>query len=296
MAKTKTFPCCDSFKFLQIVKIASSKGVIFFTCVILLLLLLLPIIPLLVSKLAVSNPNIKAGEVSRALASVAILSLLRFAIRPLSHLWTVAFVTPTFLATSSKVSPNSILLRNLETYCKGIIEKFSPEGVYKYEKIFYDGTTSSYMKELTQAIQDGDDDLVDTILDCFLTEEKISVKDKILRNTLKELYTQGYNVFPRTVGKTITVNGEKISLTNSQRARFREVYQDANKVIKILVNSIQYKKVNAEIQAKVINKIYDYYYDIAMEDLTGEDVVNEKDRLFYTAIPIEKLVLIIQWL
>ena len=187
-----------------------------------------------------------------------------------------------------------IPLRNLETYCKGIIEKFSPEGVYKYEKFFYDGTTSSYMKELTKAIEDGDDNLADTILDSFLTEEKIPVKDKALRDTLKELYTQGYNVFPRTVGKTITVNGEKIALTNSQRARFREVYQDANKVIKTLVNSSQYKKVSAEIQAKSINAIYDYYYDLAMEDLTGEDVVSEKDRLFYTAIPIEELVLIIQ--
>ena len=185
-------------------------------------------------------------------------------------------------------------LRNLETYCKGIIEKFSPEGVYKYEKFFYDGTTSSYMKELTKAIEDGDDNLADTILDSFLTEEKIPVKDKALRDTLKELYTQGYSVFPRTVGKTITINGEKIALTNSQRARFREVYQDANKVIKTLVNSSQYKKVSAEIQAKSINAIYDYYYDLAMEDLTGEDVVSEKDRLFYTAIPIEELVLIIQ--
>lgn len=187
-----------------------------------------------------------------------------------------------------------IPLRNLETYCKGIIEKFSPEGVYKYEKFFYDGTTSSYMKELTKAIEDGDDNLADTILDSFLTEEKIPVKDKALRDTLKELYTQGYSVFPRTVGKTITINGEKITLTNSQRARFREVYQDANKVIKTLVNSSQYKKVSAEIQAKSINTIYDYYYDLAMEDLTGEDVVSEKDRLFYIAIPIEELVLIIQ--
>lgn len=187
-----------------------------------------------------------------------------------------------------------IPLRNLETYCKGIVEKFSPEGVYKYEKFFYDGTTSSYMKELTKAIEDGDDNLADTILDSFLTEEKIPVKDKALRDTLKELYTQGYSVFPRTVGKTITINGEKIALTNSQRARFREVYQDANKVIKTLVNSSQYKKVSAEIQAKSINAIYDYYYDLAMEDLTGEDVVSEKDRLFYTAIPIEELVLIIQ--
>ena len=187
-----------------------------------------------------------------------------------------------------------IPLRNLETYCKGIIGKFSPEGVYKYEKFFYDGTTSSYMKELTKAIEDGDDNLADTILDSFLTEEKIPVKDKALRDTLKELYTQGYSVFPRTVGKTITINGEKIALTNSQRARFREVYQDANNVIRTLVNSSQYKKVSAEIQAKSINAIYDYYYDLAMEDLTGEDVVSEKDRLFYTAIPIEELVLIIQ--
>ena len=187
-----------------------------------------------------------------------------------------------------------IPLRNLETYTKGIIEKFSPSSVYKYEKFFYDGTTSSYIKELTAAIESGDDKLADTILDCFLSEEKIPVRDKELRNTLKELYAQGYSVFPRTVGKTITINGETINLTNSQRTRFREVYQQANIVIRSMVNKQAYKKASTEAQAKAISFIYDYYYDFAMEDLTGEDVINEKTKLFATAISIEDLALIVQ--
>jgi len=195
-----------------------------------------------------------------------------------------------------------IPIRNLETYCKGIIEKFSPSAVYKYEKFFYDGTTSSYMEDLTKAIEDGDEKLADTIIDSFLTEEKIPVKDKELRETLKELYSQGYSVFPKSVGTSITYSvgeGEereefKINLTTGQRARFRSVYQEANTYIKKMVNTQAFKDSEAEIQAKSIKAIYDYYYDLALEDLTGEDMVSEKDKLFYSAIPIEKLALIIK--
>ena len=61
-----------------------------------------------------------------------------------------------------------------------------------------------------------------------------------------------------------------------------------------MVNTQAFKDSEAEIQAKSIKAIYDYYYDLALEDLTGEDMVSEKDRLFYSAIPIEKLALIIK--
>ena len=187
-----------------------------------------------------------------------------------------------------------IPLRNLETYSKGIIEKFAPEAVYKYDKFFYDGTTSSYAKELNEALVAGDDKMADTILDLFLTEEKIPVKDATLRNTLKELYAQGFNVLPRSVGKSITYDGEQYSLTQSQRKRFREVYQEANEVVKNLTNKTQFKDAEVEIQAKVIEEIYNYYYKLAVEDLLGVEVVSEKDRLFYKVFNLEDLVLIIK--
>lgn len=187
-----------------------------------------------------------------------------------------------------------IPLRNLETYSKGIIEKFAPEAVYKYDKFFYDGTTSSYAKELNEALAAGDDKMADTILDLFLTEEKIPVKDATLRSTLKELYAQGFNVLPRSVGKSITYDGEQYALTQSQRKRFREVYQEANEVVKNLTNKTQFKDAEVEIQAKAIEEIYDYYYKLAIEDLLGVEVVGEKDRLFYKVFNLEDLVLIIK--
>lgn len=187
-----------------------------------------------------------------------------------------------------------IPLRNLETYSKGIIEKFAPEAVYKYDKFFYDGTTSSYTKELNEALAAGDDKMADTILDLFLTEEKIPVKDATLRSTLKELYAQGFNVLPRSVGKSITYDGEQYALTQSQRKRFREVYQEANEVVKNLTNKTQFKDAEVEIQAKAIEEIYDYYYKFAIEDLLGVEVVSEKDRLFYKVFNLEDLVLIIK--
>ena len=101
-------------------------------------------------------------------------------------------------------------------------------------------------------------------------------------------------MLPRSVGKSITYDGEQYALTQSQRKRFREVYQEANEVVKNLTNKTQFKDTEVEIQAKAIEEIYDYYYKLAIEDLLGVEVVSEKDRLFYKVFNLEDLVLIIK--
>jgi hypothetical protein len=187
-----------------------------------------------------------------------------------------------------------IPLRNLETYTKGIIEKFSPSAIYKYENFFYNQTSSGYSKELTDAISKGDDKLADTILDIMLEEEKVAVKDDNVRKSLKELYEQGFtNVLPKSVDKKITYDGEEITLTNKQYKQFQNVYGGANDNVKTLINSKLYKESTPEVQAKSIKFIYDYYYNLAVEDLLGVEL-ETKTMLFAKAINIEELAIIIQ--
>lgn len=187
-----------------------------------------------------------------------------------------------------------IPLRNLENYTKGIIDKFSPSTAYKIDKFFYDGTTASYLSELNTALKRGDDALADTILDAFLTEEKIPVRERELRDTFKSLYAAGYNVFPRGIGNSIEVNGEEIALTKSQQTRLKGFYAQSNEVIKSMVSTSVYKNASDSAKAKAIKAIYDYYYDLTIEEFTGESVASEKDRLFFKALPIEKIMIIIK--
>lgn len=187
-----------------------------------------------------------------------------------------------------------IPLKNLLVYTSGIIEKFSPSTVYSMDKFFYDATTASYLKDLNKAIDNGDDVLADTILNTFLTDEKIPVKEKELRDVIKSLYSKGYNVLPKSIGDTIVYNGEDIKLTQNQKSKFRDIYQEANTKIKKLVSSQIYKSANVDNQAKAIKYIYDYYYKLALEDLVGEDVISEKDKLFLKVFDICELAIIVK--
>lgn len=174
----------------------------------------------------------------------------------------------------------------METYTKGIIEKFAPELVYRYEKAFYDGTTSSYMAELNAAINSGNDKMADAIIDEFMKDEKIPVSNKALRTEYKVLYAEGYSVFPKTVGDTITHNGENINLTKAQKKQFKAIYSEANDKLSELIKSAIYQTSDYAVRAKTIKNVYDYYYNLALEDLLGEQTMTDKQRLFFAAFGV----------
>ena len=185
-----------------------------------------------------------------------------------------------------------IPLRNLETYTKGIIEKVAPASVYGYESLFYNSTMSNYSKELNKAIENDDDALADTIIDIMLADEKVEVKDEKIRTTMRKLFEEGYDVFPKSVGETIIHDGESIKLTKRQHTRFREIYGQANDKVSSLINSKPFEDVPSVVKAKSIKYIYDYYYEEALKDLLGIDS-DEKKYLFAQAIDITKLAMIV---
>ncbi len=179
-------------------------------------------------------------------------------------------------------------LRNLETYTKGIVEKFSPSLIYRYESKFTNNSMSNYTKELNKAIEKGDDKLADTIIDVMLADEKVEVKDKKVRETMRTLFEEGLDVFPRSVGKTIIHDGESIALTKRQYDNFTEIYSQANDKVNSLINSKGFEDTTSTIKAKSIKFIYDYYYEDAIKDLLGIDS-DVKKYLFAQAIDIVTL-------
>jgi hypothetical protein len=185
-------------------------------------------------------------------------------------------------------------VRNVETYIKGIIQKFSPDAVYRYDNFFYNKSASNYNADLKAAIEKGDESLADTILDLMLEEEKVSVKDKEIRKNLISLYNAGYSVLPKSVGDYITYDGEKIYFTQKQKNRFKSIYEQSNEKVKVLITSNEYKEVEPKIQAQSIKFIYDYYYNLALEDLLGVDL-ELKNLLFGYAFDIEDLALYVSY-
>lgn len=179
--------------------------------------------------------------------------------------------------------------RNVYNISYGLTKRISPTTAYKIDTAFYN---KKYSSDLKKAIANGDDDMIATIVE-LMTDERIgSIGDSAVSKELNTLVTQGYDVIPRSVGEKITYNGEEINLTSRQQEQFKQVYSVANQAVASLVKLSQYQSATDEVKTKAIKYIYNVYYNLALQDLLGEDL-ETKTVLFAEAIDIEKLALII---
>ena len=116
--------------------------------------------------------------------------------------------------------------------------------------------------------------------------------DRVLA-TMRDLIEDGYaSVLPRSLGDSITVAGEQIKLTQRQQTALQKIYSGANDKVKAMVNSKMFGALDNAAKAKAIKFIYDYYYNLGLEDLLGEDL-ESKNILFGAGIPIEQLAMAI---
>ena len=180
--------------------------------------------------------------------------------------------------------------QNLESYLKGIIGKISPATREEYEALFKTKSTTAYLEKMKKATENGDEQLADTIVNILFNSRTGKIKDDNMLDTVSDLLGQGYNVLPRTVNSTITYDGVEYTLTNRQHEKFMKIYSQSNDVVKNMISLSAFSKLNDEAKAKAINFVYDYYYNLGIEDLLGEDL-ETKTMLFAEAIPITQLAL-----
>jgi hypothetical protein len=184
-----------------------------------------------------------------------------------------------------------IPLRNLETYTKGLIEKFAPSFVYMWEDKL-DMNYGSYKTDLTNAVESDNDELADTIIELMLEDRGAKIDDEKTITVFRDLYKEGFDVFPKNVSDTIVHDNESIKLTKRQYEKFKKIYGQANDQISSLINSKSFTDAPSVVKAKSIKYIYDYYYEEALKDLLGIDS-DEKKYLFAQAIDITKLAMIV---
>lgn len=157
-------------------------------------------------------------------------------------------------------------IRNINNTISGVIKRFSPATAYKYNSMFYN---AQYSKDIKAALANGDTELADTIMSLMLDEDKAGNLSAGARKKLIELYEQEYEVLPRSIGDSVTYNGEKIELTAKQREKFKRVYGQANGYIERMVQNKSFAKLSANKQAKAIKQVYDAYYDKALAETLG---------------------------
>lgn len=179
--------------------------------------------------------------------------------------------------------------RNVYNYVYGFTKRFSPSTAYEWNSIFY---KNGYTKDLKKAMQKDDVDLQKTIIGLMLKDDGMTDTSEQVNNRLRELYAQGYTVLPRTVKDTLNYNGETYSLSKNQQTAFKATYGQANKEVEELIESRSFSTLSAEIQARAIKWIYDYYYEKAVFETVGEDA-DSKNQLFGEVMDIPRFAMTI---
>ena len=177
--------------------------------------------------------------------------------------------------------------RNLYNNVTGIINRVAPGTGYWIDSHMYN---KNYSADLSEAIEKGDERMV-RMISGLIMNESVGDLDKATREVMRELTAAGYDVLPRSVGDSVTYEGESVQLTRAQKKRFSTVYEAADEAAADLVALETFKNSDAEVQAKALKFIYNTYYGLAVDDVLGVDST-KKNVLFAEAIEVEKLALI----
>ncbi len=183
---------------------------------------------------------------------------------------------------------SGVPVRNVYNVTTGLINRVAPATGYQVESLFVKKPFSS---DLAKAIE-ADDERMIGVISGLMLDERVGIEDDKTRTVLRDLTGKGYSVLPRAVGETVTLNGEERILTGKQQKRFRTVYGVAEEAVADMVRLKRFAEQDDAVKEKAIRFIYDVYWNLALEDVTGEDLA-EKNVLFAEAIDIEKLALII---
>lgn len=178
--------------------------------------------------------------------------------------------------------------RNIESYIMGIVGKISPTTKEEYDALFKTKSNIYYMEKIKAATANGDEKTANTLINIMFNSRTGKIKDDKVLEVTRDLIESGYEVLPKSVGNKIVYNSETYNLTKRQHTQFMKVYSQANEKVKTMVNSINFKSLDDEAKAKAMKFVYDYFYNLAIEDLLGEDL-EEKNILFAEAIPVEQL-------
>ncbi len=165
-----------------------------------------------------------------------------------------------------------IPVRNINNLVSGIMKRFDPAAAYKYNSMFYN---AKYSKDIKEALANGDYKLAETIMSLLLDEDKAGDLNSAARSKLIELYEKEYTVLPKSIGTSVTYNGETINLSKEQRSKFKKIYNQANTQVEKMILSRSFKGLSEAKQAKAIKQLYDAYYEKALSETLGVEVDNK---------------------
>ncbi len=159
----------------------------------------------------------------------------------------------------------------------------SPTTYYKYKALIGGKNTDNI--QLANAIKKGDDRMIAVIVDHKIQERNIQVSETVLTE-LNRLVKSGFEVSMSGVNDSFTQDGIEYVLSNEQKEKFAQIYNQADLIITKIISTGQYRRLNDDMKQSLIQAVYNYYYRLAKQTVLEEMSPDEefdlvpKDKVF----------------
>lgn len=177
-----------------------------------------------------------------------------------------------------------IPVRNIYNVLTGLTRRISPNAGYLVDNVFYQ---KNYRTDLKKAIEEGDMRRVSLLMGLINGKDESGLIGDEGMSELSRLAASGASVLPRTIGKTVSINGEEVDLDTSQVQMINEAYNESwSASLASLLASSAYASMNDAQKEKAIRMVHDISYERALVS-AGIDR-GEKSVLIADLIGIER--------
>lgn len=140
------------------------------------------------------------------------------------------------------------------------------------------GQRTASNKELSQAIKDGDDDLVQTIVNSKMASRRVNVSNATLDEVIRLARLQ-QNVNITGLKDSYVIDGVEYVMDEKQMTEFRGIYNQADLIVQRMITSSAYRRLNDSKKKSLIQSIYNYYLRLAQSKVFDLDLVPD-NRMF----------------
>ena len=167
-----------------------------------------------------------------------------------------------FISTYGELA--GLPLGNIYKYVKGIVRN-ADEATYIKTFGWMDGLKSNNISVSYKSLIDGNN--ISGAADVLAINYSMYKTGNADRETMVEiakLSKQGQNAVAKNIPDYYTnEEGNKVILSDDQKAKFGNVYVRANKQVTKLIRNFRYQRMDSASKAKAIKKVYDLYYEAA---------------------------------
>lgn len=169
--------------------------------------------------------------------------------------------------------------RNIEkNILYGVMLTGNQDDYYRYRVLT--GQRTATNKELSRAVIDGRDDLVEAIVETRMQSRQVAISTPVMDEVIR-LARVNANVTLTGIRDSYTIDGVEYSMTPEEKMEFTSIYNQADLVIQSIITTPQYARLNDEKKASIMRSIYNYYLRLAQDKVLGVDVLPES-RTFRT--------------